>query len=258
VIEPQVVRSMLEEGQQAWPSVRVEETVFAAYLDARAAAGPLHAPDLYLACACSRGDERAIGAFETYYLCEVADFLAGSRPTPELVEDVRQRLRVRLFVERKLEQYSGRSPLGRWLRVVTIRVAANMRQQERPHADLDEALPAAAIDPELAVIQRRFAAPFRTALAAAVAELSAEERSVLRLHYLDGLSIDRIGLILLTSRATVGRRMIAAREHLVRNTRRILQERLRVTTSEIQSLFRLVRHELASELGAVLRGPPAG
>jgi DNA-directed RNA polymerase specialized sigma24 family protein len=45
----------------------------------------------------------------------------------------------------------------------------------------------------------------------AIAALDAEERTLLRLHYLDGLNIERIAVVFNVSRATIGRRVIAVR-----------------------------------------------
>jgi RNA polymerase sigma-70 factor (ECF subfamily) len=253
------VRRMFERGRNAWPGLTVDEVVFAAHVRERVPAdgdpSGIAAEDLYLACACAAGDEEALRAFERHHLCEVFDFLAGSRPDQAFVREVLQRLRIRLFVEGKIRQYSGRSPLASWLRVVTMRVAATLRGQDRPHADIDEALPASDLDPELAAIRRRHGASFRSALRDAAAELSPEERGVLRLHYLDGLNLERIGSLFRISRATAGRRILSARNHLLGRTRQIVGERLRATPSDIDSLLRIVRTQLASELAVVLREP---
>lgn len=55
-----------------WPEVELDAHVFASYVESRLpaglaiaeAAGQMRTDDLYLACACSRGDPRAIAAFE--------------------------------------------------------------------------------------------------------------------------------------------------------------------------------------------------
>jgi RNA polymerase sigma-70 factor (ECF subfamily) len=251
------LRAMFDEGRKAWPGVELDAAVFERYVLERA--GPagdpseLRAPDLYLACACVEGNDRALAEFDKRWLTEVPSFLVRTNPSPRLVEDVRQRLRERLFLERKIEQYTGRGSFGSWLRVVTLRVASNLRRQDKVHAELDSAVPAPALDPELGAIQRRYGSAFRDALRDAFAGLEADERSLLRLFYLDGLNLDRLAIVFHISRATAGRRMAAARERLVAETHRLLRERLQATSEELASLLRVVRSNLEVSLSAVLR-----
>ena len=167
----------------------------------------------------------------------------------------RQQLRERLFVEGKITQYSGRGALTSWLRVVTVRAASNLRRQDRPHADIDEVVLGTAIDPELDVIRRRYGDTFRTALRDAIAGLDADDRNLIRLHYIDGLNIERIAVVFRVSRATIGRRMIAVRERILGETNRLLRERLNATPSELDSLLRVVRSHLGMSLSDALREP---
>ena len=95
----------------------------------------------------------------------------------------------------------------------------------------------------------------RTALQDALAGLQCEERTVLRLFYLDGLNMERIAALLRVSRATIGRRMIALRSQIVKDTHRLLCERLGATPNELKSLLRYVKSDLAMSLSALLREP---
>ncbi|HEY8041673.1 MAG TPA: hypothetical protein VIF15_17830, partial [Polyangiaceae bacterium] len=89
--------------------------------------------------------------------------------------------------------------------------------------------------------------------------LDAEDRSMLRLHYIDGLNIGRIAAVFQVSRATIGRRMIAVRKRIVEEAHRLLGERLKATPEELESLLRVVRSDLAISLSAVLgEGDAAG
>ncbi len=248
---------MFEEGRTAWPDVALARDLFDAYVVERIAgdddASRLHAGELYLACACANGARGALESFEARYLAGVPAHLAGMGATEGFVDEVRQAVRERLFVEDKIRQYSGRGSLASWLRVVTVRVALNLREKDKPHDEIDEALPAAAVDPELAVIQRRYGPEFRAAVRDALAALDPEDRGILRRYYLDGRNIARIGAVFKLSRATVGRRMIAIREQLVETCHRLLRERLHASPEELESLLRLVRSDLALSVSAVLR-----
>jgi RNA polymerase sigma-70 factor (ECF subfamily) len=246
-----------EAGRSAWPGITLDRAVFERYVDERVPErdrGSVRAAELYLACACAGGDERAIAEFERRYLTEVPTFLARHNPSEHLLDDVRQQLRERLFVEGKIEQYTGRGTLASWLRVVTLRVTSNLRRQDRHHAELDTAIAGAGSDPELDLVRRRYGQEFQTALRDALAALGPEERTLLRLHYLDGLNIDRIAVIFQVSRATVGRRMLALRERLVADTERLLRERLGTTAGELESILRVIRSDLAMSLSVVLGG----
>ena len=248
--------ALYDEGRRAWPDIVVAPAAFTRWLADRATNGgpvALQIADLYIACACAAGDERALAAFERRYLSEVEGFLASVKPTPGLVDDVRQQLRDQLFVAGKIGQYSGRGSLRAWLRVVTLRLTSNLRRQERRHEALHEAIPDARIDPELAIIRKRHGRDFEEALGRAMASLEADDRTLLRLHYLDGLNIDRIAIVFGVSRATVGRRLIAVRERILEEAHRQLSERLGASRADLASLLRAIRSDLAMSLSVVLR-----
>ncbi len=251
------VDEMFEEGRRAWPNVLVARHVFeqcvAQCRSSKGGQARLHAADLYLACACAHGDSRALEDFERRYLSEVSAYLARTNATARFVDDVKQQVRERLFVEGKIQQYSGEGTLGSWLRVVTVRVAANMRVAEKRHAELDEAIPGIATSPELAAIQRRYGPEFRTAFRDAIARLGAEDRTLLRLHYLEGLNIGSIATVFHVGRATIGRRVLALRKRLIADVNQLLRERLNATSTELESLLRVVRSDLDVSLSAVLR-----
>jgi RNA polymerase sigma-70 factor (ECF subfamily) len=252
------LQRLYEEGLRSWPGLALEHGVFEEYVRARGLAvngASSHAADLFLVCACIQGDSRALAEFDGRYLSRIGAFLAGTNASAAFADEVRQRIRERLFVDGKIAQYTGRGPLASWLRVVTVRVASNLREKDRPHAELEEAVPASAIDPELRVIQRRYADAFRAALRDALASLTPEDRSLLRFQYLDGLNIDKIAVIFQVSRATIGRRMIAVREKVMEEMHRLLRVRLRATPQELQSLLRVVRSDLSMSLSVVLRDP---
>jgi RNA polymerase sigma-70 factor (ECF subfamily) len=141
------------------------------------------------------------------------------------------------------------------VRVVTLRIAANRRRGDRPHASLDdvgsaELLPA--VDPELAIIKSRYRPSFDQALRAAFAGLTPRERLLFRMHFLDGLNIDRIGVVFGVHRATVARWIAAARDGLLDRVMRELGERLRLGPDELGSLLAVVRSGLDVSLRALL------
>jgi RNA polymerase sigma-70 factor, ECF subfamily len=258
------VDRLYEAARAAGPGVHVDRERFAAHVRERAGAEgdleALHTTDLYLACACAGLDARALAAFEERYMAQVPAFLARAPRSGATVEDVRQIVRERLFVAAegkrpKIVEYSGRGSLGSWLRVVTLRTASNLRRGDRPHATLDEAGPAAvmpAVDPELAIIRSRYGTAFDEALRTAFAGLTPRERTLLRMHFVDGVPLDRLGVAFGVHRATVARWIAAAREGLLDRVMAELGERLHLGAAELASLLAVMRSGLDMSLRTML------
>jgi RNA polymerase sigma-70 factor (ECF subfamily) len=224
----------------------------------------LRLDELVLAQACAAGDPRALDAFDARVLARVPELLARHAPALDAAE-VRQVLRERLLVAPpgdvpRIADYAGRGSLAGWLRVAILRTASNLRRGERPTTDLDHAsaLPGlAAASPELSLLAQRYGAGLQLALRDAFHALSPSERTVLRLHHLDGLTVDQLAPVLGTSRATAGRRLLAARDHLGSLCLDLLVDRTDTTPAELRSVLRA----LISRLDVSLRGvmlEPAG
>lgn len=259
---------LVDAGRAAWKDAAIDAPAFVRYVAARSpGATPAHldrlqAADLYLACACAAGDAASLAALDRRYLAPLPQILARKGTALDVAEEVVQALRERLFVgaggaRARIVDYDGRGSLAGWLRVAAIRAASNARRDEahRHGVAEDAASPAlmTAVDPELALIKRRYGEAFQAALRDAFAALAPEERNVLRLHFLDGLNLDAIGRALGMSRATVGRRMIAGRARVLDETLRLLGERLPASPAELQSLLAIVRSKLDVSLGALMR-----
>lgn len=253
--------AIVSECATAWPGVVVDEAEFSRHLAAVVAEGTdpetaletLHAADLYLACALARGDTRALSAFEGRFLPEVAGYVAQIERNPAFVDEVRQTLREKLFVVEaggvpKIAEYTGRGPLGAWLRISCVRIALNLRRRAKnnvePDAEGGHQLRSPAADPEIDYLKTRYRREFREAFQATIASLTGDERTVLRMHYIDGLTIDQIGAAYRVHRSTVARWLAQSREKIMAETKRLLTERLKVAPSEVDSLIGLVRSQL--------------
>jgi RNA polymerase sigma-70 factor (ECF subfamily) len=255
VVEGAVTAHALwEEGCRAWPAIDVPFEAWKTFLGERESLESLKAPDLFLACACASGNTKALEAFEARYIAQVPIFLAGIEHDPAVLDEVRQLVRERLFVgeRKKIAEYSGRGSLGSWLRVVTLRVAFNRRRGVKAHDELtdEEVLPD--VDPELKIIQARYQRPFDAALRAAFASLTPRERILFRMHFIDGLNIDRIGLVFSVHRATVARWLAAARDAVLERTMSLLGDELDLDPKELMSLLRVVRSGLDISLQGLL------
>jgi RNA polymerase sigma-70 factor, ECF subfamily len=246
-------------GRAAWPDVEVSADRFRAYLAERGlAADAAHGPDLYLACACGDGAAAALRAFEATFMPQLPSYLARLRLAPAELDELAQALRDRLFVgdAPRIRDYRGAGALGAWLRVVAVRLAIDRGRAGAPRTQaLDDhtSLAAATRSPELEALRNRYRAHFAGAFAAALAALTSEQRTLLRLHYLDGVSMHELGRMLRVNRSTIFRRLGACTDALLTGLRDRLGETLGVSTAELHSLVVALRSDLDVSLGDLLR-----
>ena len=225
--------------------------------------GDERAADLSLASGCARGEAAALREFEATVLSRVPQFLARLDASAALCDDVKQALRAELLVAAGgkapgIAGYAGRGDLAAWVRVVAIRTALRLKKAER-RAPPDEGDPLLGKgDPELDYLKLRYRGACEEAFRGALATLSSRERLYLRLHYVEGLSLDRIASLYRVHRATIARRLAAHRDKLHDQTRARLREVLQLRDSEFESLLGLVRSQLAVSLRGALaaESPP--
>jgi RNA polymerase sigma-70 factor (ECF subfamily) len=255
-------------GQQAWTDLDPGLERLAAHvqrLGLDEATLERHAEDLFLVVAVLEGDARALAALDRAFLrpaCMVAARIDGGRP---FLDDVEQQLRLKLLAgpEPKLRDYAGTGGLLEWLRVAALRTAMNLKRSDRRLVPSDE-LP---IDPmsliegtniEVQALKGRYLEDFRRALEASFLRLGVRERTLLRLHFVDGLNIDAIGTIYGAHRATVARWLVAIRRALFDEMRSVLAGQHMMGSHSVRSLYRLLEPELHLTLSRLLIDPPAG
>ncbi len=222
----------------------------------------LHAADLSLALGCTLGLPAAMAAFDSEVLSQLGSFLTRLKQPAAFIEDLAQLLREQLYLGAgarppKLLEYAGRGSLVNWLRVLSMRTAIDLlRKRTEILRDANEILEEVAetggSDPELAFIRQRCRAHFNAALEQAVASLSDEERMLLRLHFLEGVTLDELAPIVQVHRTTVARRIAAARRQLIEQGRHFLAERLALTPSELQSMVRMMSSRFELSLKGLL------
>lgn len=269
------LRRMFEDGQCAWPGLALSSVAFATAIARRIAvrgadAGPaelgaLHAESLYLACACQLGVEGSIEAFVRSHGDDIDAALRSRRVPADVRDDLRQDILDKLLIGRpdrpaKIGDYAGRGPLGGWVRVAALRAALNWFAQNTPargpacsDAIAQVAADPASPDPELQYLRERYRDQVRQALQDALTGLPADERNVLRLHFLDGLSVDGIAAVYGVHRATAARWVGRGREALVKRTQALLGRRLDVGRAEVERLVGLVRSVLDLTVSGLFR-----
>lgn len=254
-------------ARAAWPTIDVSAECFVAYLADRvprgaepaAALAALNVSDLYLACACACGDPAALAAFDSHCLSVVDRALLRLNLPMDMIEEVKQRMRHALLVPEhrppRIVGFAGRGALRSWVRVLAVREAWAMLRSTRGHVDAEERLAnlaSAGATPELEYLKRTYRLDFDRAFRAAVQTLSPRERTLLRQHFLDGVSINELGALYRVHRATVGRWLERARGAVLAATRAHLMEHLGVPSAEIESILRLVLSRLELDLRPLL------
>lgn len=217
----------------------------------------LHAGDLYLACACASGVTDAIAALEREQFSRIRELAASVATSPDFIRELTQQLRARLLVADddrppRILSYSGRGSLGGWLRVTAVRLARDIGRSERARETAHGKLELSVIDPELAYLKRAYGSAVSVAIEGALAALDGEARGLLKMHYVDGLTIEQVGIAFGKSRATSARMLAAARMTLLGAIRERLVGTIGVREDEADSLLAFVRSQLDVSLARAL------
>ncbi len=259
-IEDSELQTLARTSAAAWPGVGLPLDVFVVHLrdrigetDTAVMVQGIHLADLYLACACLHFDPLAWRELYRLHLSRVPQFVGRMDASRAFIDEVRQRLSAKLIGDSdspaKLALYTGRGPLGAWLRVAAIREAQNLKRRTKRMVDAnDVALKATAHDPEMHLLKHRLAVPFAECFQEVLATLSADERNVLRLHYLDGLTIEEVGKAYRVSRATAARWLASARQTILERTRAALGYKLGESAPRGESLLAFVGSQLDMSL----------
>jgi RNA polymerase sigma-70 factor (ECF subfamily) len=210
------------------------------------------AADLYLAAACADHDVAALAAFRDAFVPAIRQALGKLALAPSTIDETVQRVLVMLFVGNggspQITRYGGKGTLRSWVRSIAVRTGRRLAGIEQTGAAGDDELaelPAAVADPELEMLRARYGDLVRRAFASAFTELSERERNLLRQYHIDGLTIDQLAALYQVNRATTARWVAGARLAIVTRTRNLLIDQFGVAATEVDSIIRLVRSQLA-------------
>ncbi len=254
--------ALVDSARSAWPTIPLDDATFIAHLAERLPEGDegvralraIHGADLYLACGCARGLAEALTAFERTHIQRIDGAVARIDARAEFVDEVRQRLRERLLVGAppRNSSYSGSGSLAGWVRVAATRTALNLVREMPPAAD-EKSAPGLVGDPERELMRGQHRDAVEAAFRAAFAQLDEEERALLRLHYVDGISIQELGRRQGVDRSTASRRLTMVRDRLLAHTRADLLQRIPgLTATSGDSLMVALRTQLDLNLDSLL------
>jgi len=258
-------------ARSKWPTVKLDEESLVTFVgerllgdDVATALGLLPAADLAIAAACVAQEPTALEAFDTI-LTEVDAAGAATNSPKDLVDEVKQLLRLQLLVPKDgkpaaIAGYRGKGPLRGWVRITATRELIRHKKKgarERASSDsldhrLDDMI-ASGVDPGLAALKAEYRSEFKHALHDAIADLSAEDRTLLRQQIVDGMSIDAVGAAYGVHRATAARWLTRARNALVQATHKRLADRLKLPVEQMESVIKLVSSQLDASVIRYLR-----
>lgn len=219
--------------------------------------------DLVLAAACAEGLPSAQEELQVRVLPQVLPAVRRIDPSQAFVDEVRQHLLERLLVARpgrpaRIAEFAGESSLVHWVRAVAVRLALNHRRDsgrspEIPAGDGLVEIAAPLQDPQFELLQHGYGQAFSEGLRDALGQLEKRARAVLRLHYVDGLSLAQVGAVYQVNKSTVSRWLGDAREQLLSRLRRDLEGRLGIATAELDSVLRAIQSRVELSLASALR-----
>jgi RNA polymerase sigma-70 factor (ECF subfamily) len=220
---------------------------------------PLHSEDIMWARALAEGRRDALERYERELVPLIDAKLRARGFASDTIADIQQTLRARLLVGDgdgpAIARYEGRAALRSWILVSALREAVRVRDKaSREPATDDDALIALAdrVDASApASDKQRYHEAFRLAFRAALASLAARDRVLLRMHVLDGLTIDQIAAVQGVHRATAARWIERARETVSRNVRRDLMKQLGADPFEADELLRWLQSRVELSLSAL-------
>jgi len=249
------VVSWFQAAESAHPGVVVSYETFAARVSAVPEGTDFkadRASDLFLACACEQGNAAALARFESELMPAARTAMSRVTSRQDLVEEACQELRKRLYCQPspKIATYSGQGPLWKWLRIVATRIAYDVcRSQAGTNAESADDIAAtfarAEIDPALGAFRQSYAQLIRECIDKAIEGLTTEEKTLLRLRYVENQGIDGLAVVFRAHRATLARRLHNLREKILDDLHANLAIRLpRISKSEAKSLWRMVRSQI--------------
>jgi RNA polymerase sigma-70 factor (ECF subfamily) len=221
------------------------------------ASGALHSEDLEWAKELAAGGRAALDRYERDLVPMLEGQLRRRGYVDDVIGEVQQTLRVRLFVGDGdgpgVARYEGRAALKSWVLIAALREAARLRQRSaREPATDDDALAALAEHGDVdAADKQRYRDVFKLAFRSALATLAPRERVLLRMNVLDGLTIDQIGVLQGVHRATAARWVERAREKLAREIRRDFMTRVGTDPFEADELLQWMQSRIELSLSVL-------
>jgi RNA polymerase sigma-70 factor (ECF subfamily) len=240
------LRELWDRGRHAWPEIELSEERLSELLRNLPAADAGEAAELFLACGWVDGMASAGQVMARDYLPPLRRRLARMGLAASEIDEVVQQTCERLIGRdaegrARLVKYAGQGRLQSLLVVVGTRIAIDsFRKADREQPDYDAlaALAAApASDPRAELLRAQKQAIFKAAVETALEALEPRERTVLRMHLIDGLTLDKIGDYYKVHRVTVSRWLAASRVSIIERARAAAQAQFGLSDTEFDAAY---------------------
>jgi RNA polymerase sigma-70 factor (ECF subfamily) len=225
--------------------------------------GTLHVSDLWLADRAAVGDAPSLAELDQKLDRAVRAAVSRIRPDAAFLDEVAQTLRAKLLLPEpggtpKLLDFAGRGALARWLEAAALRVALTLRAKEQRPGHRGEgaleAVEAPQPGPDTALLRGRLGPQLQRALEEVLAALPVRERNLLRLYFVQGLTVEEIGRLEGTHKSTVSRWLARVRAGTLAQVRATLVQRLGLSPVELDSVLAELKSQLHLSVSRVL-GP---
>ncbi len=221
----------------------------------------LRADDLCLIIACERGDASAWDDLVKNFDQTVKSAARKISGNNEDAEDLASSIWAELYglkhdkdgrLKTKLSYYSGRGSLGGWLRAVVSQLAVDEFRKQSKFVQIEEnrefenlanesseksennSVVAHSDNPEQIFAEKQTQKDVGEALKAAIDELEAEDKLILKLYYFDDLKLKDIGATLGFHEATASRKLARVQTEIRKSVERILKNQYGWNDSEIK------------------------
>ena len=176
----------------------------------------------------------------------------------DILDEVRQTVFVRCLVgdgehPPAIASYSGRGSLEGWVRATAMREALALERERGRHVELTASVIETDSDRELATLIGHYREPVVRSFTAATALLPREQRVLLRMHYVFGMTTADLAQMFRVSRATLVRRVTDARDALFELLQGELFSAAGVPREDCESVLRLVKSQVDLRLSSLLR-----
>jgi len=187
--------------------------------------------ELALARGCAKGNEKAWEVFLTRYRSSLYGSAYTIARNDAAAHDLADSLYAELYglEERagqrrsKLLYYMGRGSLEGWLRTVLAQNWIDAKRRTRREVSLEEQLDGGGqFEAPAPTPLPAPTSPTNQAIAAALSDLSSEDRFLLAAYYLDGRTLAQIALVMRVHESTISRKL----DRLVQSLRKDLRKRL--------------------------------
>lgn len=263
---------MTSAAVRAHPTVVLDPQQWCAYLDRKFCNSPyrdgppweLRPDDLWLACGALTEVPAALRVLDELIAAACSRLSGAMAEAGVELEELTQGIRVDLLVGSdgtpKLQRYSGRGSLSRWIRSAAARRLALALKARGARSELGNALSGSAMAlpslPEFRALEHQQRTLFVQYLREAFFELDVRQRNLLRLHLIQGMSLAALGRQYRVHRTTMHRKVWQACEQLA-DRFGALARRSKVSF-DAHALTNALRNGLNTSIGVVLASRHTG